>query len=105
MALVLASDASSRGILQENTRIAYAQLREKIRQCVDDDSLLEQLGFSPKVRARISLAIEQSIEQRAKIRILAYGLVAALKDDVLRGSIGISLNRLDTIATHLDELD
>lgn len=106
MALALASDAATRGILQESTRVAYFQLRENIRQCVDeDDPLLEQLGLSPNIRARVSLAVEQSAEQRGKVRTLARKLVAALKDDVLKGSIGISLRRLNMIAAHLDEID
>lgn len=106
LALALASEAASRGILRGSTRVAYLQLREKIRQCVDDDEpMLVQLGLSPKIRARVAKAVEQSIEQREKIRALSVALVEALKADVLQGSVGVSLRRLNAIAAHLDEID
>lgn len=106
LALALAADAASRGILGESTRFAYLQLSEKIRACVGDDvSAPEQLGLSPNIRARISAAIEQSIEQRARIKALSRALVESLKADVLQGSLGISLRRLNVIAAHLDEID
>lgn len=105
LALALATDAASRGILGESTRAAYLNLREKIRQCVVDDELLaEQTDFSPTLRTRISSAVEQSIEQRAKVKALAIALVEAMRADALQGSLGVSLRRLNVIETHLQEI-
>lgn len=105
MALTLTSEAASRGILGESSWNAYRRLREVIRECVgDDESLLERLPTSAAMSARISLAIEQSIEYRARIKSLAAALIEALKGDVRRGSLGVSLRKLDVIQAHLEEI-
>lgn len=105
LALTLATDAASRGILGASTRAVYLQLCEKIRQCVDDDELLlEHLGLSPTLRAQVSLAVEQSIEQRARIKALSIALVEAMKADALQGSLGVSLRRLNAIQADLQEI-
>lgn len=66
-ALALAKDAATRGILSESTRATYLQLRERISHCLDGEELLLEPGLSPRIWTRVSLAIEESIEQRARI--------------------------------------
>jgi hypothetical protein len=106
LALIIASDAANRGILGEKTWEAYLRLKEKVGQCIDDEeSLLEQLGLSMTKRTRVSSAIEHKPpEFRTKIKTLASALIEALKADVLRGSLGISLRRLETIQADLQEI-
>jgi hypothetical protein len=104
LTLALASDAASRGMLGEAARIAYYRLSEMIRECIGEEALPEQLATPTPMRTRISLAIEQSYEHRAKIRKAAAALIDALRADVRRGSLGISLRKLDVIKAHLEEI-
>jgi hypothetical protein len=105
LTLTLASDAASRGMLGERAWSAYQRLMEMIRECIgDDEALLDQPATPTTMWTRVSLAIEQSLEYRAKIKDLAVALVSALKADVRRGALGISLRKLDVIQANLEEI-
>ncbi len=99
LTLALALDASHRGILGKSSRNAYERLTEILRECIDadDDALLEQSRSKIAIRARLAMIVDQSFEYRAKIKSLAKALVHALKADATRGSLGISLRKLDFI--------
>ncbi len=102
-ALALTSGAAKRGILGENTRVAYGLLEEKIADWANiDAAVLDELIMREARGTRIMSAIEaQSVDDRATIKNLASALVDSLRADVLRGSLGISLRRLEEIRAQL----
>jgi len=101
--LTMVAEAAPRGILGEGTRSAYSNLKEKIALWINSDgAFLEQRHALAARRARIASTIEQqSPEEQASVRSLAVALIEALKKDALRGSLGISIRRLETIHAQL----
>jgi len=103
LALTMVAEAAPRGILGEGTRRAYSNLKAKIAEWINSDgAFLEQRLALVAWRARIAKAIEQqSPEEQANVRTLVVDLIEALKKDALRGSLGISIRRLDAIHAQL----
>lgn len=101
--LALASEAAKRGILGERTRIAYGGLREKIAAWSNSDAtILDVVYLSDSRKRRIIDAIEiRPNDDRVTIKSMASALVESLKEDVRRGSLGISLRRLEEIHDQL----
>jgi hypothetical protein len=101
--LTMVAEAAPRGILGQSTRSAYSNLKEKIAQWANSDgAFLEQRQALATRSARIASTIEQQPpEEQAKVKNLSVALIEALKTDALRGSLGISLRRLETIHAQL----
>jgi hypothetical protein len=105
LTLALVSEAASRGMLTERSWRAYQSLKETVVDCVGgDEPLIDELSSPTGPRKRISIAIEQSFQHRERIKSLARTLVEALKSDVLRGSLGISLRKLQVLQTYLEDI-
>jgi hypothetical protein len=104
LTLTLVSDAASRGMLTERSWRAHQSLKDTVVDCLGgDEPLLEDISAPSGARKRISIAIEQSFQHREEIKGLARSLIEALKSDVLRGSLGISLRKLQVLQAYLDE--
>jgi hypothetical protein len=101
--LTMVAEAAPRGILGQGTRSAYSNLKEKIAQWTNSDgAFLEQRQALATRSARIASTIEQQPpEEQANVKNLSVALIEALKTDALRGSLGISLRRLQTIHAQL----
>lgn len=102
-ALSMTAEAALRGILGESTRTAYANLKERIAQWVNGDvGILERTDMSSVRKALVAKIIEQrSQADQVRIRDLTAALIEALKRDAQRGSVGISLRRLDAMQEQL----
>jgi hypothetical protein len=103
MALSMTAEAAAKGILGKASRNTYASLKEKISQWADCDfTILEKMYTSWTRKAHIAKVIEQRppVDQ-AHIRDLTAALIEALKRDVRRGSVGISLRRLEAMQEQL----
>ncbi len=100
--LALATEAAQRGILGMATRRAYINLKEKLAQ-IAQDAISEQTLLSTSWRLRASDPIERSSpREKETIKELALALLEALKNDVRRGSLGLSLQRLDAMRMELE---
>ncbi|GLI95364.1 hypothetical protein [Methylocystis echinoides] len=104
--LALASEAAKRGILTEGTRLAYGRLKEKIVAWSDSDtSIFDEFYTRESGRRHIVDAIEvRPSDDRVTVRSMASALAELLRQDVLRGSLGISLRRLEEIDAQLKTL-
>ncbi len=101
--LSLVSEAAARGILGERTRLAYGRLKEKVAAWTSSDATIFEENFFPDLqRKRIIDAIElRPSDDRVTVKSLASALAESLRQDVLRGSLGISLRRLEEINAQL----
>jgi hypothetical protein len=101
--LGLTSEAGKRGILGDATRRAWARLKENVAAWSSNDAeVFDDLNMPASLRRRIIDAIElRSIDDRVTIRSLTGALAESLREDVLRGSLGISLRRLEQIDDQL----
>ncbi len=101
--LALASEAAKRGMLGERTRLACSRLKEKIADWSNSDvAVFDEVYISDARRRRVMDAIElRPSDDRATIRGMARALAESLRQDVQRGSLGISLRRLDQIDAQL----
>ncbi len=99
--LALAAEAAQRGILGMATRRAYVNLKEKLAQLGQEAATSE---FSTAWRLRLAPdPVERSAPvEKENIKALALALLEALKNDVRRGSLGVSLQRLDAIRLQLE---
>jgi hypothetical protein len=106
LALTLASDSAHRGILGEGTRAAYLTLKEKIAQWANINGAILERRFAPaNPSAGTATTIErQSVEDQLTVKILAAALIDALKKDVIQGSLGISIRKLEALQTQLGEI-
>ncbi|CAJ0891853.1 hypothetical protein AMST5_04169 [freshwater sediment metagenome] len=104
--LSLASEAAERGILGERTRLAYVRLREKLAAWANSDAtIFDETHMPDSRRRRIIDAIELCpTDDRGTVRSMARALAESLRQDVLRGSIGISLRRLEELDAQLRAL-
>jgi hypothetical protein len=104
--LSLAAEAAKRGILGERTRLAYGRLKEKIAAWANSDAaVLDEVYLPDSRRRRIVEAIElRPSDDRVTVRSMARALTESLRQDVLRGSLGISLRRLEEIDAQLEAL-
>lgn len=104
--LSLVSTASRRGILGERTRLAYGRLRAQIADWADSDAtIFDEIQMQDSRRRWIIDAIElRAKDDRVSVRSMATLLAEALRQDVLRGSLGISLRRLEEIDAQLRAL-
>lgn len=101
--LALASEAAKRGMLGERTRLACSRLKEKIVDWSNSDAaIFDEVYISDARRRWIMDAIElRPSDDRLTIRGMARALAESLRQDVQRGSLGISLRRLDQIDAQL----
>ena len=101
--LAMTAEVALKGILGKSTRKAYANLRGKIAQWADGDvAVMEKMYTSFTRKAHIAKVIEQqSATDQASIKDLTAALIEALKRDVRRGSIGISIRRLEAMHEQL----
>ncbi len=100
--LSLCTDAAERGILGAPTRRCYLALREKISQLSQGAAAPERSIWSWR-RAQPVDPIERSPEpERESVKALALALIEALLNDVHRGALGISLQRLDAMRFALE---
>ncbi len=104
--LSLAATAANRGILGERTRLAYGRLKEKIAEWANSDAtIFDEIHIPDSRRRRIIDAIElRPSDDHLAARSMASILAEALRQDVLRGSLGISLRRLEEIDAQLRAL-
>ncbi len=104
--LSLASEAAKRGILGERTRLAYGWLKEKIAVWANSDAtVFDEIYIPDSRRQRIIDAIEsRPSDDRVTVRNMAQALADSLRQDALRGSLGISLRRLEEIDAQLSAL-
>ncbi len=101
--LAMTAEASPRGILGETTRGAYAALKTRIAQWASRDvAILERMYASWTRKDHIAKIIEQQPPaDQASIKDLTSALLEGLKQDVLRGSVGISIRRLEVMHQQL----
>jgi hypothetical protein len=106
LALTLAADSARRGILGERTRTAYVTLKDKIAQWANVNGAILEHRYAPAIpSARIAIAIErQSMEDQLTVKKLAAALIDALKTDVIQGSLGISIRKLEALQAQLGEI-
>ncbi len=101
--LALASEAAKRGMFGERTRLAYSRLKEEIADWSNSDvTVFDEIYISLARRRRIADTIElRPSDDRVTIRRMARALAESLRQDVQRGSLGISLRRLEQIEAQL----
>jgi phosphoribosylaminoimidazole-succinocarboxamide synthase len=104
--LSLASEAAKRGILQEKTRLACGRLKEKIAAWANSDVTIFDEIYMPDSRRRwiIDATELRPRDDLVTVRSMASALAESLRQDVLRGSLGISLRRLVEIDAQLKAL-
>ncbi len=104
--LSLASTAAKRGILGERTRLAYGTLKETIAEWANSDAtIFDEIYIQDSRRRQIIDAIElRPSDDQLTVRSMASVLAELLRQDVLRGSLGISLSRLEAIDAQLKAL-
>ena len=104
--LALTAGVAVRGILTDGTRTAYASLKSKVAQWASHDvAVVEKVYRSSPKKARLTEIIERRPPvDRATLRDLTVTLIEALKADACRGSIGVSIRKLDEMLDQLKAL-
>lgn len=105
-AVSMVAEVGRRGILGERTTIAYVRLKEKLGDWLNGDaSVLEDAYAVPAARERLRATIDRlPAKEKSALGALISALIEGLRGDVLRGALGINLQKLDSLRARLAEI-